>query len=93
MEILNLDLSEIFLPRVADCPGVQRITFISLKPAKRAQNAEAVFTFLLTIFAQGKSEGCKFTIFHLLFSVTAWPSTKPYVHAGVGLLPVLSFIL
>ena len=55
-----------FLPHVADYPGVQRITFLFLKPAKRGQNVETVFTDLLIIFALGKSEICKFTIFVLL---------------------------
>ena len=52
MQILNSDLSDIFLRRVADHRGVQRIPFLPLKPAKRGQNAETVLTDLLTIFAR-----------------------------------------
>ena len=53
---LNFDVSEIFLPQVADYRGIQCIMFISLKPAKWAKkNAETVFANLLAIFAQGKS--------------------------------------
>ena len=59
MQILKFDLSDMFLPRVADYPGVQRIAFLSFKPAKREQIAETVVTDLLTIFAQVKSEGSR----------------------------------
>ena len=51
MQILNCDLSEIFLQRAADYRGVQRIPFPPLKPPKRRQNAETVLINLLTIFA------------------------------------------
>ena len=44
---------------LVDYPGVQRITFLPFKPAKREQIAETVVTDLLTIFAQVKSEGSR----------------------------------
>ena len=52
MQILNSDLSDIFLPGVADYPGIQCITFLPLKPAKRGRKAETVLTDWLTTFAQ-----------------------------------------
>ena len=63
------------------CLRVEGITFLPQKPGKRGQNAETVFTDLLTIFAQDKSESFKFTIFLPLFSVTACcsSSASPFV--------------